>query len=179
MIKDLEYRIDAMALKQNDVKLELTSKLAKAMHESDAIKTEKRKVETLLTQELERERKQATENATVRHTLTIRCSEMAVEVSDLQAGRQDSLQRAEQCEDALDDAEQRISQLSMQLSECYSKDQVHIRDISRLKGRSVGLAWKSWWMGNEIGRRIPNLMSRKAGSHNSPGSCPIQASWRE
>ena len=34
MIKDLEYRIDAMALKQNDVKLELTSKLAKAMHES-------------------------------------------------------------------------------------------------------------------------------------------------
>ena len=103
-------------------------------HETAALKADKRKQEALLTQQLARERETVETTSSSLHGLTIRCSELGVEVADLQAAAQEAQQRADHCESALDDAEARIAQLSMQLSESYSKDQSHIKEISRLKG---------------------------------------------
>ena len=161
--QDLEYRIEAMALKHTDERQGLVAKLAKVRsntypsqnttldeaprmtnpshlpraktsHEIAALKADKRKQEALLTQQLARERETVEATSSSLHNLTIRSSELGVEVADLQAIAQEAQQRADHCESALDDSEARIAQLSMQLSESYLKDQSHIKEVSRLKG---------------------------------------------
>ena len=55
------------------------------------------------------ERAQNEDNAAERHSLAIRCSEMAVEVADLHDANEEAQQRAKFCESALDEVEDRVA----------------------------------------------------------------------
>jgi len=138
-----------LGMRVQDANAQLAS--VKEMHakECEFLKADKLQQESLLTSLWERDKVELNATIATTQALNLRLSHLSADLAEAQANYQDAQERANKLEDAFEDSQQRLSELSIAVAEAGVKEQTRLREHSKLKAENAKLS--STYHGNPLG----------------------------
>ena len=103
--------------------------------------TDKTKQESVLMEQLELRQRQLEAMAEAYHEKNIKSEVLSAEVEDLRLAAAEAEHAANELHADVDNAHQTVTDLSIQLADCGSKEQQYIKEQARLKGEIARLRY--------------------------------------